>query len=219
MNDEPRTGKVLLYRGTGLLDRLIRWQTRSCYSHAAILVPLPPWMVRPPSVIEAAPWAGVRERLLTPEDLRTADCFDVIGMDEEQWQYAIESARAEIGCRYDWRSVLRFLTRRKAGSANRWFCSELVFQKIREAGVTLLERIKDWEVSPGQLRLSLALEETTTTEHVAAMRTWERYFSTLSRPFLLGRRHQANILLIVLTRIELAATGQRGWRPRPPGIN
>ena len=142
-------GKVLLYRGRGGIDKLIEWQTRSIYSHAALLYP------NGLTVIESEQGYGVRRRVF--DDSEWADRFAVDGMTAAQWDAAFKFAENEIGCGYDYRSVARFLTRRTAGSPTRWFCSELVFAALRVAGVKLLNRIYDWEVAPGHLALSTRL--------------------------------------------------------------
>lgn len=143
-------GRILLYRGTGVVSYLIRWFTRSEYSHAALLYP------DGDTVIESMQGYGVRKRSIYDLD-EPYDVFRVANMTPQQWNYAIAFCAGEIGCGYDYRSVIRFLTRQHAGSPNRWFCSELVFAAIRHAGPWLLERIEDWAVDPGDLRLSSLL--------------------------------------------------------------
>jgi len=134
---------VLLFRGQDLLSRAIRWQTRSVYSHAALLRP-------DGSVIEAWPGEGVRERLI--EDWTGIDAFTIAGCTPQQWNAANIFARDHLGAHYDWLGVLRFVSRRDdADQKLSWFCSELVFASLQHAGITLLERIEPWAVSPGLL--------------------------------------------------------------------
>jgi uncharacterized protein YycO len=142
-------GKVLLYwGGRGLIDRLICWQTRSPYCHAALLYP------DGQTVIEAVAFKGVQQRQIDPSE--KLEAFDVIGMNSGEWQLAFDFAERELaaGCGYDYRSIFRFITRTKAGSKNRWFCSELVFASVRHGGVYLLERTHDWATAPGHLAWS-----------------------------------------------------------------
>lgn len=46
---DPLCAYVLLYKGTRLHSRLIRWQTFSDYSHAAMVLPMPPLPVPDPA--------------------------------------------------------------------------------------------------------------------------------------------------------------------------
>jgi len=50
--------------------------------------------------------------------------------------------------------VFRFVTRWRKEQDEKWFCSELVFQAFKEAGVDLLERIECSQVSPTVLSFS-----------------------------------------------------------------
>lgn len=137
--------KILLFRGRGLISWLIRWQTRSEYSHAALMLP-------DGSVVEAWQGAGVRRTWL--RDWCGVDVFSVHGMTPEQWQSAIGYARAQIGKGYDYRGVFRFLSRRLVPNNDLWFCSELVFRALEVAGVRLLRDVTAGEVSPGMLARS-----------------------------------------------------------------
>jgi uncharacterized protein YycO len=145
-------GNVLLYRGTGLISTIIKWQTRSGYSHAALLYP------DGVTIIEAIQFHGVRKRQANIKD-DPCDIFEVQGMTSDQWAQVFALAEAEIGCGYDYRSIFRFITRTKAGSPNRWFCSEFVFDLFQKVDVNLLARIKPWAVSPGHLALPPRLME------------------------------------------------------------
>jgi hypothetical protein len=141
---------VLLFRGRGILSSLIRWQTRSAYSHAAI-------HLGDGAIIESWQGAGVRRTWL--RDWSNVTQFGVRGMTGAQWRRAIDFAEAEIGAGYDYLGVVRFVSRRRLPLNERWFCSELVFAALEAAGVRLLERTEAAEVSPGMLALSPYLEE------------------------------------------------------------
>ena len=121
---------------------------RSIYSHAALLIP------GSMTCIESYPGPGVRKRELKPEDLAKADIYDVRGLSAEGWAKAIDFALAQIGMKYDWWSVIRFVDKVPARENGRWFCSELVHKAIAEAGIRLLERIPSAEVSPMHLGIS-----------------------------------------------------------------
>ena len=136
---------VLLFRGRGLISRLIRWQTRSCYSHAALRLPTG-------QIIEAWPGKGVH--LTTLADYTGVDVFTVPSAARHQWEWAISYARGQVGRGYDYWGVLRFISRDNLPDSERWFCSELVFAALHQAGVHLLKRVPSWAVTPRDLSLS-----------------------------------------------------------------
>ena len=139
-------GCILLFKGRGIVSGLIRLQTRSVYSHAALLYP------DNCTLIES--WQGKGVRRTTLIDWEGVDAFIVPGMMEAQWKEAFRFAEAQIGMGYDYRSVARFVSRVAAGENRRWFCSELVFAALHHAGVDLLARIPAAEVAPGHLAWS-----------------------------------------------------------------
>jgi uncharacterized protein YycO len=136
---------VLLFRGRGIVSTLIRWQTRGRYSHAALLTP-------GGEIIESWQFAGVRIKTIT--DWRDVDRFTIPSMSGEQWNRALDFALSQVGKRYDYVGVARFISRERSPDNGRWFCSELVDAALRHAGVHLFERIESAEISPGLLAIS-----------------------------------------------------------------
>lgn len=136
--------------GRGIISRLIRWQTRSIYSHAALLTP-------EGHIIESWQGDGVRLRKGL-DDWSNVWVFDVPALSDEQWWQALEWATAQCGKGYDYKSVARFLTRARTSDDNRFFCSELVIAAIAKSGLRLLERIDFAQVSPGHLAISPLLQ-------------------------------------------------------------
>jgi uncharacterized protein YycO len=145
--------KVMLFHGKGFVSSMIRWFTRSPYSHAALYFP------KSASICEAWQgdtvrfkpwnynWTGVElyelNRPLTPEESTAIMNFCL----------------REKGCRYDYLSVLSFLTRSPRKSDTRWFCSELTYAAFQAAGINLLaDGVNAWEVSPGMLANSPLLK-------------------------------------------------------------
>jgi uncharacterized protein YycO len=143
----------------GIIGRLVRWQTRSPWSHAALLyqVHADPWRV-----IEAHYPAGVVDR---PHSV--TDDFLICSVEHPDMQEAEEQilafAQRQVGKAYDLRMVARFITRQQEAreTSGRWFCSELVYAAFWYAGVELLGNTQPWEVSPGLLRRSPYLQFTT----------------------------------------------------------
>jgi uncharacterized protein YycO len=138
--------KIALCRSHGLVACAIRWQTRSQYSHAAILTARGVWC--------EATWPRVRA-LPQPPAGTDADLFEV-PMTPDQERALNRFILEQLGKPYDLTMVLRFVTREQESrrSSRRWFCSELVFAAFRRAGIALLERCEPWEVSPALLSLS-----------------------------------------------------------------
>lgn len=144
--------KILAYKGVSLISRLIQWQTRSPYSHIAV-------ELRDGTVIEAWHVGGVQHNRSFRDVHTRGTAVDVFRINHEYNEDAVEQfLKAQVGKKYDFMSVARFLTRRDRPADNRWFCSELAFEKLR----FLLDRIKPSHVSPGVLVLSpyLAFEKT-----------------------------------------------------------
>lgn len=148
---EPREcGHVLLFTGGDPIAQLVRWQSRSIYSHAALLIP------GTLTVIESYPFHGVRKRQLTPKDWNNVHAFAVPEMTAKQWAGAIQFAESQLGAGYDWRNVFRFVSRIPARENQRWFCSELVFQAIAKTFLRVLNMAAEY-VNPGHLADSTLL--------------------------------------------------------------
>ena len=135
--------QVLLFRGTELISKLIAWQTRGPYCHAALLLP-------DGRQIEA--WSdGVDIRPGFVSHGCQVDRFTVEATDAQI--YAIVAAAIkEVGCKYDWYGDFCFVTRmHPPRSDKRWFCSELVYAMLQEAGIELFRATAAYEVSPSML--------------------------------------------------------------------
>lgn len=145
---------ILLYRGRSVISGIIRWQTRSEYSHAALLCP-------DGEVLEAVEFSGVVKG--KPSCMAGVDAFRIKGDAGERILLdAIDFATSQIGKGYDYRSIFRFISRRDcsgSGKQNkRWFCSELVFQACKECGLELLQGLDACKVHPGMIASSPFLE-------------------------------------------------------------
>src|SRR5262245_16673912 len=128
-----KTVTVCLHRGTSLVSRLIRWQTRSHYSHASIVLP-------DGTHYEAREGKGVlRHRSFTLTNSSEKVERFAVGLSEIQFAKLAAFLDSQVGKPYDWTMVARFITRRQASrsTAGKWFCSELVFAALEAAGVSL----------------------------------------------------------------------------------
>lgn len=142
--------RIALYRGKGIVSRLILWQSRGKFSHAAVVM-------ADDSVIESREFKGVQKRahFKPVEGQETVKIFDV-STTLTQEGMIMDFLNKQLGKSYDYLSILRFITREDTNryTTNTWFCSELVFAAFQHAGINLLARIEPWAVSPGQLATS-----------------------------------------------------------------
>lgn len=147
---------VLAYRGVSLISRAIRWQTRSPYSHIAL-------EMADGAIYEAWHVGGVR----CMPDYRIGHTpgtrIDVFGLPITAMgeAHARTFLDEQVGKKYDFADVLRFLSRRSATENDKWFCSELALVALRKAGVKLLN-LEPWAASPRDVTISPLLVKTGT---------------------------------------------------------
>ena len=146
---------ILLYKGKSWISKAIRWQTFGPYSHAA-------WWLRDGTVVEAWHKGGV-QHVDSPATLHSPgteiDVFSIKGISlDDEW--CIEQhLKEEIGAGYDFAPVLRgFTLRLNRDNPDKWFCSELVFSKVRKQGIDLLREVPAWKVHPALLSYSPRLQ-------------------------------------------------------------
>ncbi|MEK6881322.1 MAG: YiiX/YebB-like N1pC/P60 family cysteine hydrolase [Nanoarchaeota archaeon] len=135
---------VLLFKGKGIISSLIRWQTGSIYSHAAVLLD-------DNTLVESWQGDGVRKKKITNWD--NVDTFKV-RVSQRQYNKIVEFLESQIGKKYDYWAIIRFISRSRFPENDKWFCSELVYEAFKQVGINLLERIESYEVSPGLLARS-----------------------------------------------------------------
>lgn len=155
-----RAGDVVLFRGSGLASRAIRWLTHSPYSHAALVFRFEGRVY----CLEAV-GSGVRLALISEVLARYhggIDHFDVPGATEDQRTGALSFAFQQLGKLYDRHGIGRFLLALLTGRRPRvredqaWFCSELVAAAYRHQGLALVPESSAF-TSPADLALSPAL--------------------------------------------------------------
>lgn len=146
--------QIALYRGTSLISKLIRWQTRGEYSHAAVIL-------LDSTAIEAWHKPGqVRRQQSLSQGHTPGTAVDIFDVElEPRQEFACEDfLRRQLGAPYDFMAIARFLTKRDADSQEKWFCSELVFAAYEFAGVELLQNITANRVHPSMLSYSPLLK-------------------------------------------------------------
>lgn len=145
--------RIALYRGTSFESRVIRWVTRSVYSHAAFLL-------ADGSVIEA--WANGVQHSPNISSLHSpgtrVDVFRFTDpLDAQKGAGLVELLMTDIGRPYDYKDVFRFITRRAGNPNGRVFCSELVAQRCKDVGRPLFRDTEPWRVPPDWIARTIAL--------------------------------------------------------------
>lgn len=145
---------LAFYKGTGRWDdRLIRFFTRSAYSHVELLLAGDhDHQKRPVAAISASGRdGGVRRKEI---DFRSGrwDVVPVLGWaHDDAWNFAF----SKLGDGYDWLAIaLTFVLPLRLQSKNRWFCSELCAHAVGLTGQgvapgDLLDRVKDMNAAFG----------------------------------------------------------------------
>jgi len=138
---------IHLFRGSGILGWLIRKQTRKEFAHAEIEID---------GILYAADAGkGVTQTFATGEEDSVR-----IPVYLPRPRKARLFVRKQLDKKYDYSSVLRFVSRRQATrkSSGKWFCSELVFAVCMVGGLRLFNNCEPWEVSPGIIPWSTAID-------------------------------------------------------------
>lgn len=106
----------------GIINRGIRWLTRSQYSHSEVCIGNPfegPVMCLSSSGVDG----GVRFKTMQ----LSPDKWDIVEMPWVTADDAVKFFQSERGCGYDFAGVTRFALPWLVGpSAKRWFCTETV---------------------------------------------------------------------------------------------
>ncbi len=127
---------IRLCKGRSIYDRLIRWYSRSPYSHAEFAWPLT--KRNPREWLGAQPRGGVQVR---PANYLGAVPYDVFALEVSQSQ----ARRLErflldqVGKPYDWRAIINMgVFQHDVSTWSKWFCSELVFGALAKVGAWIL---------------------------------------------------------------------------------
>jgi len=134
---------IAAYRGKSWISKAICWQTRGVYSHVAISTRK--------GIVEA--WhSPAKVRVINSwseghEPGTEVDLF-IVYCTAYQEKIITDFLLDQVGKKYDFVGVMRFMSRRNKDNPDKWFCSELVFAAFAAAGINLLERIKAYQVAP-----------------------------------------------------------------------
>ena len=162
---------IQMHKGTSLVSRLIRWFSRSTYSHVSL------WFVdltdpRGGFVLESIEPNGVRHvPAIWYREARRDGRITLYAFREPltvEERIRMESfIRREMGQPYDWAGVFRFVTRRRPAHDEKWFCSELVAHAAAHAWRPLFVNTEPWEVQPGDIPRSPLLVRASDPERSA----------------------------------------------------
>ena len=140
--------RILAYSGTSWPSLLIRFQSRSRFSHVAV-------ELDDKTVIEAWAFIGVRHVSDKSEAHKAGTVIEAYDITGEYDQDAVESfLHSQLGKKYDYRSLIRFITRRHTRADNKWICSELVLEAFRRGGLELQKRIPASHATPRDIIMS-----------------------------------------------------------------
>lgn len=175
------------YQGRSFTSKAIRFLTRSKYSHSAFLFDAHTEKIaiklinrgedmrklehiHEGAVAEAWEPGGVRntESLSDGHTRGTpVDLYELaVPLTDDEEERLILLLIEIMGEPYDWKNVLRFITKRPGGANSDWFCSEMVTDRLSEVGRKLFQRTAAWEVPPDWVPRSTILkfkEATVTT--------------------------------------------------------
>mgnify|MGYP003388997292 CR=1 FL=1 len=145
--------QLAFYKGKSIISKLIRWKTRGVYSHVAVVF-------SKYDVLEA--WQGtnsVRWIKSLSAGHTSGTPVDIFDLDAEvDIKAALAFAQAQIGKKYGYRTILKFLTGTSDDSQNDWICSEIALAIVRAGDVNLLARVDAYKVSPVALSWSPLLK-------------------------------------------------------------
>ena len=178
---------IALYQGKSTVSEMIRFITRSKYSHAAFVFDKAAQEAASRlkhhrdnatkllmdklhyyhfgAVVEA--WQGGVKNSAGLSTLHTpgtvVDIFELVTpMTEVAEERLVRFCADIIGWPYGYMNVLRFITKQPGSQDGSYFCSEAVFEGFRKCGQTLLKSVQDWEVPPAWLAMSTELRLTKT---------------------------------------------------------
>lgn len=138
---------IVLYKGKSRLSRAIRWWTRTEFSHVGVERAngnfLEAWTH---GVRMVADYATDHARG-TP-----VEWYRIEGAKPAQREAMERFIVSQLGKPYDYRGLFGFISRKDyTDNPDKWFCSELVFQACKVAGIDLLARVPAYKVSPGAI--------------------------------------------------------------------
>ena len=134
---------LLFYKGTSHISQLIRWVTRSSYSHVALVLDNL-------HLVEADWRYPLRIRHISYR-VKEYDLYRV-DLTPEQTKMIWGFIRRTINCEYDFGEILKCLGLEAHGAPNKFTCSEWVSKAFSYAGIELTSKTQG--VTPNDLAKS-----------------------------------------------------------------
>jgi len=150
--------KVAFYKGnSGRLHKIIRWWTKSKYSHAELIMP------DGKTWISISPFLTSRVSARCRDVIENPEMWDYLTFDLN-WRQPVQEYQASqlqkfisetTGCKYDWIGMLLsqfgpFLIKRR----DRWYCSEWIAHALVNSRIIMWDDIRIYDtpdLSPGKL--------------------------------------------------------------------
>lgn len=124
--------KVIFYKAEGkFMDKLIRWYTKSQYSHCELLC-------SDGRIFSSDGWNDNGVRYSTNYNLNNWDIL-TIPLKDEMRRHLRDWCDSMVGQGYDWTGLARFVLPFIPQMDNRWFCSELCGAALRYVGVLSMD--------------------------------------------------------------------------------
>lgn len=170
------------HNGKGRGSRFIRWATRGRFSHESIrFIDIPDHLIRFAVNTYGKKWAqmglgpmsqdhefesiqgiGVHHQPFFPSENQSWFDFEHT---EEQAEIMFMEACRLVGCKYDWRGIGGFLTRRNRQNPLKWFCSEYGCHLRKTADIITQNMPCSW-ISPNVSLASVIFTESRTGSSV-----------------------------------------------------
>jgi len=164
-----KDGDILMFKGRGLVSSIIKWKTKSAYSHAGIVA----WWNERLMVLEAV-GKGVEARPISYVLEHYHGSFDYYrpiknsGITAVERKKMILFAQEQLGKEYDTIHIIKFflrmlfglnMTRKdQAEPPGKFFCSQYVSAVYNAAGYDLEIQFSDKFTTPSQISESELLE-------------------------------------------------------------
>lgn len=137
---------AFLKHDTSIVGTLIKWWTKSNYSHCEILFD-------DGLMFSAHPKEGTSYRTLGFKEQRDYEFLDLPTTLEEDIKIKC-FCESELGCKYDWKGIwFSQIIRMSRSHKDQWFCSEVCTAAVQQIG--RLQTCRACDVSPGHLHKRL----------------------------------------------------------------
>lgn len=119
--------RLAFYKGSGTLyDAGIRMVTHGPYAHCEIIFGDDQWFTSSPRD------GGVRFKAIVPQD----GAWDFLSLSIQE-DTIRDWCATQIGLKYDWTGVTRFVLPFVPPSKNHWFCSEICIAALQRGGILM----------------------------------------------------------------------------------